>query len=235
MSTPENSEPVPARADSPTIPPPPTPYPATPPSTPSGQPSVVGAEAGVVSGQATSAPAKKRRRWVWPVAAGGAFLLGIGMGGAGGGGADPTTTEEYQEVLEQRDRALAAAEAAESRAQARIDAADSRQEQLAQRQSELDTREAAVAAREAAVTGAEQQAAANQVGDGIWTVGRDIEPGTYRTIDAVTDTCYWGIYRSGSNGADIIENDIVTGGFPTVTLTDGQDFNSNRCGTWARQ
>ncbi len=234
MSTPENTEPMPARPDSPALPSLPAPSVAAAPPPPAGQAFAVGPEADGTVDQAAPAPAKKRRRWVWPVAAGGAFLLGIGIGGAGGGG-DPTQSEEYQQVLQQRDDARdalggadARAAAAEARAQESIDAADARQ-------AELDTREAAVAAREAAVTGAEEQAAANQVGDGIWTVGRDIEPGTYRTIDAVTDTCYWGIYRSGSNGADIIENDIVTGGFPSVTLSEGQDFNSSRCGTWARQ
>jgi len=234
MSTPENTPPMPGDADSTQIPPAPTPYPAPPSASLQGLATAVGAEPDGVGDQAALKPAKNRRRWVWPVAAGGAFLLGIGMGGAGGGGY-PTTSAEYQQVLEQRDSALAAAEAADGRAQERIDAADARQEQLAQRQAELDTREAAVAAREAAVTGAEQQAAANQVGNGIWTVGVDIEPGTYRTTEAVTQMCYWGIYRTGSNGDDIIENDIVQGGFPSVTLSAGQDFKSSDCGTWARQ
>lgn len=235
MSTPETAAPVPGDADSTQIPPAPTPYPAPPSASLQGLATAVGAEPDGVGDQAALKPAKKRRRWVWPVAAGGAFLLGIGMGGAAGGATDPTTTEEYQQVLQERDAAQdalgsadARAAAAEARAQESVDAANARQ-------AELDTREAAVAAREAAVTGAEQQAAANQVGNGVWTVGVDIEPGTYRTTEAVTQMCYWGIYRTGSNGDDIIQNDIVTGGFPSVTLSAGQDFKSSDCGTWARQ
>jgi hypothetical protein len=71
--------------------------------------------------------------------------------------------------------------------------------------------------------------------EGNWTVGVDIEPGTYRTSAKVTSTCYWGIYRTGSNGSDIIDNDIVTGGRPSVTLSPGQDFETTRCGSWSKQ
>ncbi|MCO4251454.1 hypothetical protein [Pseudarthrobacter raffinosi] len=99
----------------------------------------------------------------------------------------------------------------------------------------VKTAEAAVKAREEAVTGAEKTKAANTIGDGTWSVGTDIEPGTYRAAAAVGSTCYWGIYRSGSNGGDIIENDIPGGGRPVVTLSPGQDFNSTRCGKWEKQ
>ncbi|HEY4753429.1 MAG TPA: hypothetical protein VIH37_09100, partial [Candidatus Limnocylindrales bacterium] len=71
--------------------------------------------------------------------------------------------------------------------------------------------------------------------EGMWTVGADIEPGTYRTKEPVTTDCYWAIYRSGTNGDDIIQNDIVTGGTPRVTLSAGQDFNTQRCGDWVKQ
>ena len=95
--------------------------------------------------------------------------------------------------------------------------------------------EAAVKKREDAVSGAEQQKAASLIREGTWTVGVDIEPGTYRTSADVTSGCYWAIYRTGSNGSDIIENDIVTGGRPTVTLSVGQDFKTSRCGSWSKQ
>lgn len=89
--------------------------------------------------------------------------------------------------------------------------------------------------REDAVTVAEKQKAANTVREGTWTVGVDIEPGTYRTDAEVSSSCYWGIYRTGSNGSDIIDNDIVSGGRPTVTLSAGQDFKTTRCGAWTKQ
>lgn len=108
-------------------------------------------------------------------------------------------------------------------------------ESVTARAAELDELEAALAEREAAVASTEAQIAASTITGGTWTVGVDVEPGTYRTKDAVIGDCYWAIYRSGTNKDDIIQNDIVQGGFPTVTLSEGQDFESNRCGSWVRQ
>jgi len=73
------------------------------------------------------------------------------------------------------------------------------------------------------------------VGDGVYVVGQDMQPGTYRVSAAVTDGCYWAITKSGSNGADIVQNDLPKGGFPQVTVKAGQDFKSERCGTWFKK
>ncbi|GAA1376663.1 hypothetical protein [Catellatospora chokoriensis] len=70
--------------------------------------------------------------------------------------------------------------------------------------------------------------------DGTWTVGVDIKPGKYRTVTTVDDGCYWKIAKAGTNGDNIIANDIVNGGRPTVTIKVGQEFTSNRCGTWQK-
>lgn len=69
--------------------------------------------------------------------------------------------------------------------------------------------------------------------DGTWIVGEDIEAGTYKVTAAVASGCYWAILKSGTNGSDIIANDIVDGGFPKVTLKVGHDFKSSDCGTWS--
>ncbi|MFF1830534.1 hypothetical protein [Paenarthrobacter sp. NPDC058040] len=108
-------------------------------------------------------------------------------------------------------------------------------QELQKREEAVKSAEAAVKKREDAVTVAEKQKAANTVREGTWTVGVDIEPGTYRTDAEVSSSCYWGIYRTGSNGSDIIDNDIVSGGRPTVTLSAGQDFKTTRCGAWTKQ
>jgi len=76
--------------------------------------------------------------------------------------------------------------------------------------------------------------AAPTVEDGVWTVGVDIPAGRYRTTAAVPADCYWSITKTGSNGTDIIANDIPGGGRPTVTVKAGQDFTSARCGTWTK-
>ena len=77
------------------------------------------------------------------------------------------------------------------------------------------------------------KAALATIEEGSWTVGEDFPAGTYKLAAPATSTCYWGIYKSGTNQGTIIENDIVTGGRPTVTLKRGQDFKSD-CGTWVK-
>jgi hypothetical protein len=110
-----------------------------------------------------------------------------------------------------------------------------RETEVGKADAAVKTAEAAVKVREEAVTGAEKTKAANTVGDGTWTVGTDIEPGTYRAAADVGSSCYWGIYATGSNGSNIIDNDLPGGGRPSVALSAGQDFKSSRCGTWEKQ
>lgn len=111
-------------------------------------------------------------------------------------------------------------------------ALDSRSAALDTRASEVEAAEKAVAEREAAVTRTEKAVEASKITEGTWTVGRDVKAGKYVVDSPVNDTCYWAIYKSGTNGGVIIENDIVTGGRPTVSLKEGQDFTTQRCGSW---
>lgn len=71
-----------------------------------------------------------------------------------------------------------------------------------------------------------------KVSEGTYTVGKDIEPGTYRTRPGVKD-CYW---SRTNGGGGIIANDMV--GFApdgvTVTVYPGEGFESQRCGTWTK-
>ncbi|WP_179210858.1 hypothetical protein [Cellulomonas iranensis] len=162
------------------------------------------------------------------------------------GHSDPTTSEQYQSLKKDHDEVVATVDdyktAVAKAEKDRDDAIDQMKRDIATREADLTVREAAaklaedaVAAREAAVTTTEQQIADAQIHDGTWTVGVDIAPGTYRTIEPVSGTCYWAIYKSGTNKDDIVQNDIVNGGYPTVTIREGQDFESSRCGTWAPQ
>jgi hypothetical protein len=67
---------------------------------------------------------------------------------------------------------------------------------------------------------------------GTKIVGKDIQPGTYRTRKASSE-CYWE-RLSGFSGTlgDIIENDNASGpAVVTVAATD-TGFNSSRCATW---
>jgi len=162
---------------------------------------------------------------------------------------DPKTSQAYTALADEKGTVEMERDAALSSYASMKGKYDSLQGGITDRESKVSAREAevgkadaavktadaAVKAREVAVTGAEKAKAASTVGDGTWTVGSDIEPGTYRAVAAVGSTCYWGIYQSGTNGSKIIENDIPGGGRPVVTLSPGQDFNSTRCGKWEKQ
>ncbi|WP_100501513.1 hypothetical protein [Geodermatophilus chilensis] len=181
-----------------------------------------------------AAPSPKPRTWLrWAIPAA-TLVVGIGIGAAAAT-TDPTSSEEYQ-ALEQRldteEKRTASAQEAAERAGNNAAAAS---RSAAQQATELATRERLVTEREQAVGAVEQRIAETSIPNGIWTVGVDVEPGTYRTSAALTGYCYWGIYTSGTNGDDIIENDGPTGGFPTVTLREGQDFENGGCGTFVKQ
>lgn len=189
---------------------------------------------------------------------GGLVALALVAGGMGIGTTlpDPTASDAYREldsqkssVQSQRDdlrgdyEALTGEyDAVSAEYETLRDGIKAREEKVAAREADADkasadakAAEAAVKKREEAVTVAEQTKAANTIGDGTWTVGTDIEAGTYRSTENVGSSCYWGIYQSGTNGADIVENDIPGGGRPVVALSPGQDFNSTRCGSWEKQ
>lgn len=155
---------------------------------------------------------------------------------------DPTKSDEYVALQSQKDGVSADLAKLQSRYNTLNSSISGRESTISSKESAITVRESAVKAaedsvkkREDAVTAAEKTKAAQTIKEGTWTVGKDIEPGTYRTTADVTGSCYWGIYRTGSNGADIVDNDIVTGGRPSVTLSVGQDFKSSRCGSWLKQ
>lgn len=181
-----------------------------------------------------------RRRWVWGTVTLIAFLAAAVFWGSTL--PDPKKSSEYLALQSEKSTLSKELETAKSEYQtleggmkAREGRAASREAAAATKEASIKTAEEAVKKREEAVNVAEKQKAANTVREGTWTVGVDIEPGTYRTEAEVASSCYWGIYRTGSNGADIVDNDIVSGGRPMVNLSAGQDFKTSRCGTWLKQ
>ncbi|WP_137657868.1 hypothetical protein [Bifidobacterium moukalabense] len=81
------------------------------------------------------------------------------------------------------------------------------------------------------LTGQIEQAKRNSVSSGVWQVGKDIDAGTYRATGAVGDDCYWEV----KSGGEIVQNDIPGGGYPEVTVSDGQQLKIQSCGTFAKQ
>jgi hypothetical protein len=73
----------------------------------------------------------------------------------------------------------------------------------------------------------------NLIGDGNFTVGRDITPGTWTTLPGIKD-CYW--ERTSKSGATL-DNDYVSyapnGATVTIRSSDG-GFVSQGCAAWTR-
>jgi hypothetical protein len=69
-------------------------------------------------------------------------------------------------------------------------------------------------------------------GDGTFTVGTDIQPGTYRTRSG-SPGCYWERLKgfSGTFG-DIITNDNTDGPAVVTIAASDKGFQSSGCGTW---
>ena len=88
------------------------------------------------------------------------------------------------------------------------------------------------------------QLPATSFGDGTWTVGVDIQYGTYRSIPPKEGTCYWQAVSDFTGGmSSIIANDSGPlddehndGGGPMVADIYATDagFVSRNCGTWER-
>ena len=119
-----------------------------------------------------------------------------------------------------------------------VSATKAEREELKQRAQVIAARAAEVKAREREVR---EDARALQrrigvverskFGDGIFIVGKEVKPGTYRSRGG--GSCYWA-RLSGFGGSDI----IVNGGFNrnqivTISSSD-RGFESRSCGTWYR-
>lgn len=190
----------------------------------------------------TRSPADHRpRRRVWIIGTA-ALLLGLAAGAGIGIAAtrsDPTQSKQYRalqaSVSSAQDQEEATKEsfgAAQRSADASLALAN---QDLAQQQAAIATSQAAVASSAAAMSQAQAAIDANSITEGTWTVGSDIQPGRYRTSAPVSEGCYWEIDRSGTNGSSIVQNDLPTGGYPTITLSVGQDFTTKDCGNWLKQ
>ncbi|GAA0799781.1 hypothetical protein [Spirilliplanes yamanashiensis] len=68
-------------------------------------------------------------------------------------------------------------------------------------------------------------------GPGIWRVGEQIEPGTYRVVAEAARDCYWA--RLHADGL-LIDNGLG-GGRPTVTLEAGEQFQTSGCPDFKKQ
>jgi len=86
--------------------------------------------------------------------------------------------------------------------------------------------------REARIARQERIVARSQIpGDGIYVVGEDVAPGTYRSAGA--NGCYYAFMSDVSAGAEIVDNNL-TNGPAVVTLVAGDVFETSSCADWRK-
>jgi hypothetical protein len=166
-----------------------------------------------------------------------ALLAGVALGGSGsdkeisksketisqlrGQVRDANSARDSALAQDSRDKATADAAASDAqrkatetqaKAQRDINAAQARaQAAYKTRLGAVAARELVVAKREKAVTTAENNVQNNTIaGDGLYQVGSDIKPGTYKASAADSGSCYWA-RLSSINTSNIIDNGNVSG------------------------
>jgi hypothetical protein len=74
-----------------------------------------------------------------------------------------------------------------------------------------------------------------QITDGIWIVGVDVQPGTYRSSNPGSN-CYWERMHDFSQGLNSIIANGIPGGASAIVEIRASDagFTSTGCGTWAK-
>lgn len=155
------------------------------------------------------------KAWLLVILLAVALIFGIIIGNGSSGStseADIKDSETYK-MLEKKYQT-----ASKDSSKAKKEQLDQLNQQIKDAQDQLDK-----------LTGQVNQAKKNTFGDGTWTVGTDIEAGTYRSTTEVGSSCYWGITAGGSNGEDIIANDITTGGYPQITVHDSEQLKIAHC------
>jgi hypothetical protein len=162
------------------------------------------------------------RLWLAAVLAGVALAVGVASGSAAGYATQqPVVAASRAQAIRADQAARTAQDVYQAKAQrldAQATALDARQADLDRRQKELDARTAALNA--------------TSFSDGIYQVGRDVQPGIYRETQPA-GTCYYAKLHS-STTSDIIDNANVNG--PATVTLDGSVafFQTARCGTWTK-
>lgn len=192
----------------------------------------------------TPKPAWYRRTWVTVT---GVAVLGLILGAGVGSSSGPEISPAAQKQIDaahsaqhkaetDRDDARAAQQQAESeRDQARDeltaaqDDLTTRGAALDKRKADLDKRQSDLDAREKKVSGAEAAAKANSFGgDGIYLVGTDIQPGTYKA--GPSPDCYTEVDRDLDGGLDsIMSNNITSGPVVLKVPSSAKAIKVNGC------
>jgi hypothetical protein len=164
-------------------------------------------------------PEGHRRAWLAATVVGLlTFFLGLGIGGRGTPQVpDPAASETT------------------SSSGATTDDLDQREDDLKKRESELATREQALNDSQAPDDSTVTSGGAT-VGNGVFHVGDDVQPGVYKTEGPDDTELTFCSYRLSNDeaGDDIISSDTSEGP-ADITLAQGQYFTSRNCKDWTLQ
>jgi outer membrane murein-binding lipoprotein Lpp len=140
--------------------------------------------------------------------------------------------EQVEQADQRADSARRRADGAEELALAEAEAAvESRSADLDTREAGISQRETDVAAREQAVEALTAGIQANTFGDGIYFVGRDIQPGTYHTNGSDgSRSCYYAMLAA--DGQDILDNNNIEG--PATITINSPVFEASGPCSWTK-
>jgi hypothetical protein len=141
------------------------------------------------------------------------------------------TTAEFKAMQHSLDNQLSDTKSQLGIAKNDLDAANQHITDIADREAALTAGEAKFKADQAALDAQTKQVQSTQFGDGIHLVGTSVTPGVYSINNG--NNCYYAWMSGTGAGADIIDNNIVSGP-AVVTLNAGDVFETSRCGTWTK-
>lgn len=147
-----------------------------------------------------------------------------------------TISAGLDEVIAERDEAVVTIAELNEAADEITEEQERRAADLDARATDLDELQADLAIREEVILGEEKKVIDNTIaGDGIWIVGEDIDPGTYRAKGS-SDSCYWA-RLSGLSGEldDIIANHLGSANTTAEIGASDEAFETTRCGEWTKQ
>jgi len=152
------------------------------------------------------------------------------LAGGFGGGLLVGISSQQAAINSERAKAAASVQAASVREEQQQGDYQARLAQVASAKAALDSAQAALDQQKRDLDARTAALNATSFADGVWVVGTDIQPGTYKAAQATGD-CYWAKLNADES---IIRNDIP-GGPTTVTIEGSVNkFKSDRCGTWTK-
>ena len=167
------------------------------------------------------------------IATAAALIVGGFAGAVIGYAARPAvvTTAEYKSMQNKLGQELSDTKSQLAISTSDLDAANQHVSDIKDRETALAAGEAKLKADQAALDSQTKQVQSTEFGDGIHIVGSTVTPGVYSISNA--SSCYYAWMSSTGAGADIIDNNIVSGP-AVVTLNPGDIFETSRCGTWTK-